>query len=344
LITNSPIEEKILSRASEKMNMNNLVVEAGKFHAKSKEADRRAMLESLIKMENENEHVDSSASGEGGASHGNTIDDDELNSMMALTDQELHVYQEMDIDRIERERRLYGDAFTSRLMGMADVPRWLQDAEAAEKRKDEYRQQICRSDHAFLEGSSTACHATSSTSSSSSNALRHPQLNHTHPLKKLELASLRRRKRKKISYRDMSEAQFSRILERGGGNDDDDDDDDDGRGSCPSSEDGMDEHRKDMNKDLEPMKHHVMPPKKKHRPQPLDLPPSSSPSSSSSSTPSRAVRCPDMAVLRSIYDAVLRAKDSTGRLRHLLFLEKPSALDYPYARRREYRLLMAMSV
>ncbi|GMF32420.1 unnamed protein product [Phytophthora lilii] len=50
LVTNSPVEEKILSRATDKMNMNNLVVEAGRFNNRSKEAERRALLESLIKM------------------------------------------------------------------------------------------------------------------------------------------------------------------------------------------------------------------------------------------------------------------------------------------------------
>jgi superfamily II DNA/RNA helicase len=52
LITNSPVEEKILSRASEKLNMSELVVEAGKFDRSSVENDnsleRKKMMEVLL--------------------------------------------------------------------------------------------------------------------------------------------------------------------------------------------------------------------------------------------------------------------------------------------------------
>jgi hypothetical protein len=52
LITNSPVEEKILSRASEKLNMSELVVEAGKFDKSSVENDnsleRKKMMEVLL--------------------------------------------------------------------------------------------------------------------------------------------------------------------------------------------------------------------------------------------------------------------------------------------------------
>ncbi|OQR99271.1 chromatin structure-remodeling complex subunit snf21-like protein [Achlya hypogyna] len=219
LITNSPIEEKILSRATEKMNMNNLVVEAGKFHAKSKEADRRAMLESLIKMESED-----------AADEAMVMDNDELNSIMALTDEELAQYHRLDQQRVLREAKLFGSPF-NRLMGIADVPPWLQAAEAAE-----VQQRAAPEDGPFLVDDV-------------------------------------KRKRKEISYRDMSEAQFHRILEDGGGDGD-----------------------------------NVMAKK---------------PKLADDGVPVTEER------LRQVYDAVLRAKDGTGRLRHFLFLEKPSATDYP---------------
>ncbi|RQM28953.1 hypothetical protein B5M09_002311 [Aphanomyces astaci] len=158
LITNSPIEEKILSRATEKLNMNNLVVEAGKFHAKSKESDRRAMLESLIKMENEEATE---------ADEALVIDNDELNSIMALTPSEEKLYQQIDHDRATRERHQYGAHF-NRLMHTSDVPAWLKEADAAESLKE-----------------------------------------HVDPDTLAEL----KRKRKDVSYRDMSEAQFTKILD-----------------------------------------------------------------------------------------------------------------------------------
>ncbi|KAH9134500.1 hypothetical protein LEN26_006784 [Aphanomyces euteiches] len=231
LVTNSPIEEKILSRATEKLNMNNLVVEAGKFHAKSKEADRRAMLESLIKMENEEASEEALV-----------IDNDELNSIMALTPSEEALYQKIDQERAKRESQLYGATF-NRLMATSDVPSWLKEADAAETLKQNVDQM------SFAE---------------------------------LEL----KRKRKDVSYRDISEAQFTKILDEGGA----------------ASE--------DPTQNLMAMK-----PSKKQK-----VESSSSNSYVVEATPER---------LRQVYDAVLKAKDSKGRLRHILFIEKPSALDYP---------------
>ncbi|KDO33058.1 hypothetical protein SPRG_01873 [Saprolegnia parasitica CBS 223.65] len=229
LVTNSPIEEKILSRATEKMNMNNLVVEAGKFHAKSKEADRRAMLESLIKMESE----------DAGDDEAMVMDNDELNSIMALTDEELAQYHRMDNERILREAKTFGSPF-NRLMGMADVPQWLKAAEAAEVQKS---QDAADDDGVGL------------------------------------LFDDVKRKRKEISYRDMSEAQFHRILEDGG--------------------------------DAVDADNIMQPAAKKPKTDVADAPLVSTDK------------------LRQLYDAVLRAKDGSGRLRHFLFLEKPSAEDYP---------------
>ncbi|RHY30947.1 hypothetical protein DYB32_003909 [Aphanomyces invadans] len=244
LITNSPIEEKILSRATEKLNMNNLVVEAGKFHAKSKEADRRAMLESLIKMENEEASEEALV-----------IDNDELNSIMALTPSEEKLYQQIDQERAKHERHQYGATF-NRLMTTSDVPSWLKEADAAEALKE---------------------HVPSN------------------ELSVNDLDSLKR-KRKDVSYRDMSEAQFTKILDDGGGDDSDD------------------------SRNLMKMK-----PSKKHK-SGMSVP--SATSSGSSSGNSYIVEVTQER-LRVVYDAVLKAKDSKGRLRHLLFIEKPSATDYP---------------
>lgn len=52
LVTNSPVEEKILSRATEKLNVSELVVESGKFNSESVDSDnsleRRRMMEVLL--------------------------------------------------------------------------------------------------------------------------------------------------------------------------------------------------------------------------------------------------------------------------------------------------------
>lgn len=43
LVTDSPVEERIISRATDKLNMTGLVVEAGKFNRDSKAAERRSL-------------------------------------------------------------------------------------------------------------------------------------------------------------------------------------------------------------------------------------------------------------------------------------------------------------
>lgn len=133
LVTNSPVEEKILSRATNKLNMNNLVVEAGKFNNRSKEAERRAMLESLIRMEAEEAAANANGDGNTVDEGLSVLEDDEINELMALTEEELALYQRMDHERdrsdkewIEHHRR--GSLIPQRLMSEEEVPEWLKDA------------------------------------------------------------------------------------------------------------------------------------------------------------------------------------------------------------------------
>ena len=48
LVTASPIEEKILATASEKLDTEAKIIEAGKFNQTSTATDRREMLQKLI--------------------------------------------------------------------------------------------------------------------------------------------------------------------------------------------------------------------------------------------------------------------------------------------------------
>nr|CCA19972.1 PREDICTED: similar to SWI/SNFrelated matrixassociated actindependent regulator of chromatin a2 isoform b isoform 10 putative [Albugo laibachii Nc14] len=146
LVTNSPVEEKILSRATNKLNMNNLVVEAGKFNNRSKEAERRAMLESLIKMEAEEAATNANGDGNSVEEGISVLEDDEINELMALTEEELALYQRMDHDRnrvdkewMEIHRR--GSSLPQRLMNEDEVPEWLKDA----NQQLESQQELARS-------------------------------------------------------------------------------------------------------------------------------------------------------------------------------------------------------
>ena len=105
LVTNTLVEEKILSRAADKKNLNGLVVEAGKFNSSSDQngsQGNREMMESLLK--------EWSAGGDGivqddedGENATEMPDDEQLNELMALNDSEMELYRTIDNAR-EKKR------------------------------------------------------------------------------------------------------------------------------------------------------------------------------------------------------------------------------------------------
>jgi ATP-dependent helicase STH1/SNF2 len=86
LLTNSPVEERILARATDKRNLNGLVVEAGRFNVRTPtaagglnsaaqaaaQAENRAMMESLLKewSTGANMSLADGSSGDGGSEDG----------------------------------------------------------------------------------------------------------------------------------------------------------------------------------------------------------------------------------------------------------------------------------
>lgn len=106
LVTNTLVEEKILSRAANKKNLNGLVVEAGKFTSNNDQSSsqgNREMMESLLK--------EWSAGGDGivqddedGDNATEMPDDEQLNELMALNDSEMELYR--SIDKAREEKRV----------------------------------------------------------------------------------------------------------------------------------------------------------------------------------------------------------------------------------------------
>mmetsp|Transcript_18606 Transcript_18606/g.23447 ORF Transcript_18606/g.23447 Transcript_18606/m.23447 type:complete len:569 (+) Transcript_18606:3-1709(+) len=123
LITNSPVEEKILSRATEKLNMNGLVVEAGKFNKDSKEHERKAMVQSLLREWDDNDSEDDEES--------MVPDDEQINDLLAITPSEFELYQRMDRERSAREEKIAkrrGIDKYHRLMEVGEVPAWMNNS------------------------------------------------------------------------------------------------------------------------------------------------------------------------------------------------------------------------
>lgn len=135
LITNSPVEEKILSRATEKLNMSELIVEAGKFDKRSVEKDtmeeRQKIMEILLT------DFDTTVSrGQGTGTTGSlpTSDDEneadgeeekeeiDINELLSRNDEDFEFYTKLDSGEIESS-----DLFQSPglLTDPNDIPDWI---------------------------------------------------------------------------------------------------------------------------------------------------------------------------------------------------------------------------
>jgi ATP-dependent helicase STH1/SNF2 len=111
LISSNSVEEKILERARFKLDMDGKVIQAGRFDNKSSETDRDAMLRTLL------ETADMAESGEQ-----EEMEDDELNMLLARSDDEVAVFQKIDEERAQDP--LYGSKAGSKM-----VPRLMSEAE-----------------------------------------------------------------------------------------------------------------------------------------------------------------------------------------------------------------------
>jgi len=134
LITNSPVEEKILSRATEKLNTAALVVEAGKFNKGSVESDnsleRKQLMEILLTdFDSSNAAATSKGLSEksGGSDYGDDDDDnsagsekEDLNELLSNNETDFNMYAAYDEKRIRD-----GIGLTELYTSPEDVPDWI---------------------------------------------------------------------------------------------------------------------------------------------------------------------------------------------------------------------------
>lgn len=113
LISSNSVEEKILERARYKLDMDGKVIQAGRFDNKSSETDRDAMLRTLLETAEQAESMEQEE-----------MEDEELNLMLARSEQELVHFQKMDEER--QKDPVYGirsgNKAKSRLMGDDELP------------------------------------------------------------------------------------------------------------------------------------------------------------------------------------------------------------------------------
>ncbi|GMM38334.1 RSC chromatin remodeling complex ATPase subunit [Saccharomycopsis crataegensis] len=109
LITNDSVEEVILERAHEKLNIDGKVIQAGKFDNKSSAEEQEAFLRRLLEAEEMRKKVETEED------DGN-LDDDELNEILARSDDEKVLFKKLDKER-QKE-----DSDVSRLMTIEELP------------------------------------------------------------------------------------------------------------------------------------------------------------------------------------------------------------------------------
>ncbi|OOF92206.1 hypothetical protein ASPCADRAFT_399562 [Aspergillus carbonarius ITEM 5010] len=89
LISSNSVEEKILERAQFKLDMDGKVIQAGKFDNKSTNEERDALLRTLLETAEAADQIGDQEE----------MDDDDLNDIMARSDDELVVFQQIDKER-----------------------------------------------------------------------------------------------------------------------------------------------------------------------------------------------------------------------------------------------------
>ena len=114
LISSNSVEEKILERAKFKLDMDGKVIQAGRFDNKSSENERDAMLRVMLETAEAAESLEQEE-----------MDDEDLNMILARSDEEMQIFKEMDEQRAKD--MTYGSA-----PGSKRVPRLMAESELPE--------------------------------------------------------------------------------------------------------------------------------------------------------------------------------------------------------------------
>ncbi|KAJ1817746.1 ATP-dependent DNA helicase Snf21, partial [Coemansia sp. RSA 2598] len=135
LITRGSVEEDILARAEYKRDLDGKVIQAGKFDNKTSAEERERLLRALLKAEEA--EVEAQGDKEDTANL-----DDEVNEMIARSDEERVIFERMDRERNERELAEWREAGhptgppPERLFTESELPEeYLEDYDPAEERR-----------------------------------------------------------------------------------------------------------------------------------------------------------------------------------------------------------------
>lgn len=113
LITEDSVEEVILQRAHAKLEIDGKVIQAGKFDNKSTAEEQEAFLRSLLEQEESKRST---------RDEDEEIDDEELNDMLARSDEEREFFAQMDAERNVTSDYGKGQGRLDRLLSASELP------------------------------------------------------------------------------------------------------------------------------------------------------------------------------------------------------------------------------
>merc|ERR1711971_671221 len=114
LMTVNSVEERILAAAKYKLNMDEKVIQAGRFNDTSSGSERRQLLQSILRADDQ----------DGDEDENETPDEEVVNQMIARSDAEFEKFQQMDIERRRLDASL-GSERKPRLIENSELPDYL---------------------------------------------------------------------------------------------------------------------------------------------------------------------------------------------------------------------------
>lgn len=113
LITNDSVEEVILERAHQKLDIDGKVIQAGKFDNKSTAEEQEEFLKRLLDAEQGDRDNDENDS----------LDDEELNDILARSEEEKKLFTDMDTERLIQEKiQSRQGGYLNRLITKEELP------------------------------------------------------------------------------------------------------------------------------------------------------------------------------------------------------------------------------
>merc|ERR1711997_140411 len=113
LMTVNSVEERVLAAARYKLNMDEKVIQAGMFNNRSTGNERRQLLQSILRDEEDDEDEENEVP-----------DEDVVNQMISRSEEEFALFQRMDIERRRAEAEA-GANRKSRLIEESELPEFL---------------------------------------------------------------------------------------------------------------------------------------------------------------------------------------------------------------------------